>query len=179
MVLLHAIFLIMSGCLAVCGGERIVDDGVNSSHDGFVLSYFFFFFIYKVHVIVPSSSAHPRILSNTPPPIDAAIHSPFEVHSGFQRFSYLSVAVAYSVADSVSQNKEDKLTMFWSAFSISCKSFPASIVSSIAPCIDSSFFLKYSFPLVGETIAGVRGAGTASTETMKVKATMQRANFMI
>jgi len=45
MVLLHAIFLIMSGCLAVCGGERIVDDGVNSSHDGFVLSYFFFFFI--------------------------------------------------------------------------------------------------------------------------------------
>jgi len=45
MVLLYAIFLIMSGCLAVCGDERIVDDGVNSSHDGFVLSYFFFFFI--------------------------------------------------------------------------------------------------------------------------------------
>merc|ERR1719342_527656 len=106
-------------------------------------------------------------------------HPALEEHSGFQRLLYLSVAVAYSVADSVSQNKEDKLTMFWSAFSISCKSFPASIVSSIAPCIDSSFFLKNSFPLVGETIAVVRGAGTASTETMKVKATTQRANFMI
>merc|ERR1719334_2735997 len=113
------------------------------------------------------------------PLLSAFSHPALELHSGFQRLLYLSVAVAYSVADSVSQNKEDKLTMFWSAFSISCTSFPASIESLIAPCIDFSLLLKYSRSLVGETIAGVRGAGTASTETMKVKATMQRANFMI
>merc|ERR1719334_2537171 len=58
------------------------------------------------------------------PLLSAFSHPALELHSGFQRLLYLSVAVAYSVADSVSQNKEDKLTMFWSAFSISCTSFP-------------------------------------------------------